>query len=54
MSAYQVFGVDGLPEVTAGAGLASLLPATGVRLADGDVLLVTSKVISKAEGRVLP
>ncbi|MEU1535335.1 coenzyme F420-0:L-glutamate ligase [Streptomyces fagopyri] len=53
MSAYQVFGVEGLPEVTAGDDLAALLLATGVGLADGDVLMVTSKVISKAEGRVM-
>lgn len=53
MTAYEVIGIAGLPEVTAGADLASLLLATGVGLADGDILLVTSKVISKAEGRVL-
>ncbi|MFF2999887.1 coenzyme F420-0:L-glutamate ligase [Streptomyces sp. NPDC057950] len=53
MNAYQVFGVEGLPEVTAGDDLAALLLATGVDLADGDVLLVTSKVISKAEGRMM-
>ncbi|MFJ8009978.1 coenzyme F420-0:L-glutamate ligase [Streptomyces fagopyri] len=53
MSGYQVFGVEGLPEVTAGDDLAALLLATGVDLADGDVLLVTSKVISKAEGRMV-
>lgn len=44
---------DGVPEVTAGDDLADhLLPL--VDLADGDVVLVTSKVVSKAEGRVLP
>lgn len=53
MNAYEVTGIPGLPEVTAGADLASLLLATGVGLADGDILLVTAKVISKAEGRVL-
>jgi coenzyme F420-0:L-glutamate ligase/coenzyme F420-1:gamma-L-glutamate ligase len=43
--------VDGLGEVTAGADLAAALVAA-VTLRDGDVLVVTSKVVSKAEGRV--
>jgi coenzyme F420-0:L-glutamate ligase/coenzyme F420-1:gamma-L-glutamate ligase len=43
--------VDGLGEVAAGDDLAASL-AAAVRLADGDVLVVTSKVVSKVEGRV--
>jgi coenzyme F420-0:L-glutamate ligase/coenzyme F420-1:gamma-L-glutamate ligase len=43
--------VDGLGEVTEGADLAGLL-AGAVELEDGDILVVTSKVVSKAEGRV--
>ena len=43
--------VDGLGEVTEGADLAGLL-AGAVALEDGDILVVTSKVVSKAEGRV--
>ncbi|MEV7431591.1 coenzyme F420-0:L-glutamate ligase [Nocardioides sp. NPDC092400] len=43
---------DGVGEVRAGDDLAALvLPL--VDLADGDVLVVTSKVVSKAEGRVV-
>ncbi|WP_166133238.1 coenzyme F420-0:L-glutamate ligase [Nocardioides ochotonae] len=42
---------DGLPEVRAGDDLVALLLPL-VDLADGDVLVVTSKVVSKAEGRV--
>ncbi|WNI15786.1 coenzyme F420-0:L-glutamate ligase [Actinacidiphila sp. ITFR-21] len=50
---YEVFGVPGIGEVQPGADLAKLIAATGVELADGDVLLVTSKIVSKAEGRIL-
>ena len=42
--------VTGVGEVREGADLAALLDAT--ELADGDVVVVTSKVVSKAEGRV--
>jgi coenzyme F420-0:L-glutamate ligase/coenzyme F420-1:gamma-L-glutamate ligase len=43
--------VDGIGEVTLGADLAALL-AGATTLEDGDILAVTSKVVSKAEGRV--
>ncbi len=43
--------VDGIGEVTEGADLAALL-RQAVELLDGDILVVTSKVVSKAEGRV--
>jgi coenzyme F420-0:L-glutamate ligase / coenzyme F420-1:gamma-L-glutamate ligase len=49
---YEVFAVPGIGEVQPGADLAKLIAATGVELADGDVLLVTSKIVSKAEGRL--
>jgi coenzyme F420-0:L-glutamate ligase/coenzyme F420-1:gamma-L-glutamate ligase len=53
-----VFAPDGVPEVRAGDDLAELLVAAlvadGASLLDGDVVVVTSKVVSKAEGRVLP
>ncbi len=51
-ASLQVRGVAGIGEVSAGADLAALLHAHG-GLRDGDVLVVTSKVVSKAEGRVL-
>jgi coenzyme F420-0:L-glutamate ligase / coenzyme F420-1:gamma-L-glutamate ligase len=41
------------PEVTVGADLGALV-AAGVELTDGDVVVITSKVVSKAEGRVQP
>jgi coenzyme F420-0:L-glutamate ligase/coenzyme F420-1:gamma-L-glutamate ligase len=49
--------VHGLPEITAGADLAGLIadvaPGLADGLADGDIVVVTSKVVSKAEGRVV-
>jgi coenzyme F420-0:L-glutamate ligase/coenzyme F420-1:gamma-L-glutamate ligase len=51
--AFSVTGVTGLPEITAGADLAGLIAAAAPDLADGDILVVTSKVVSKAEGRVI-
>ena len=44
--------VEGMPEVTEGADLAGLIAEAATGLADGDILLITSKIISKAEGRV--
>jgi coenzyme F420-0:L-glutamate ligase/coenzyme F420-1:gamma-L-glutamate ligase len=47
-----VWAPDGIGEVRPGDDLAEhLLTARGLTLADGDVVLVTSKVVSKAEGR---
>ncbi len=54
MPEYVVRGVTGLPEVRPGDDVAALLAAAVPDLADGDVLVVTSKVLSKAEGRVVP
>ncbi|WP_051858433.1 coenzyme F420-0:L-glutamate ligase [Streptomyces cellulosae] len=50
---YRVWAVPGLPEVQRGDDLAKLIAAAEPGLADGDVLLVTSKIVSKAEGRVI-
>lgn len=44
---------DGVGEVTQGADLARILVEALPDLADGDVVMVTSKVVSKAEGRVV-
>ncbi|WP_380279142.1 coenzyme F420-0:L-glutamate ligase [Kitasatospora purpeofusca] len=48
----QVLPVEGLPEIDADSDLAGLI-AKAAEYRDGDILLVTSKVVSKAEGRVL-
>ncbi|WP_265868997.1 coenzyme F420-0:L-glutamate ligase [Streptomyces sp. SKN60] len=54
---FEVWALDGLPEVAAGDDLAKLIASAtagpGAGLVDGDVLLVTSKIVSKAEGRVI-
>jgi len=50
---YRVLPVRGLPELRPGDDLAGLL-AAAVDLQDGDVLIVTSKVVSKVEGRLVP
>lgn len=49
----EITAVAGLPEITEGDDLAALIAAAAPALADGDVLAVTSKIISKAEGRVI-
>ena len=50
----EVWGVEGLPEVRPGDDLAGLVcSAVGHTLRDGDVLVVTSKVVAKAEGRLV-
>lgn len=48
MSRLEVFGIKGLPEVTAGDDLAALICSHG-QLRDGDVVVVTQKIVSKAE-----
>ena len=52
MPTVVVTAPDGVPEVGVGDDLADLLLPL-VDLADGDVVVVTSKVVSKAEGRVV-
>jgi coenzyme F420-0:L-glutamate ligase/coenzyme F420-1:gamma-L-glutamate ligase len=52
-SSFTVRAIGGLPEVEVGADLASLIAAADPDLADGDVVVVTSKVVSKAEGRLV-
>jgi coenzyme F420-0:L-glutamate ligase/coenzyme F420-1:gamma-L-glutamate ligase len=55
--ALQIFGVPGLPEIVPGSDLAAMIVAAaadaGTPLADGDVVVVTSKIVSKAEGRLV-
>ncbi len=57
MTSLQIFGVGGLPEIEPGADLAgSILRAAadeGHPIVDGDVVVVTSKIVSKAEGRTV-
>ncbi|MCZ7526861.1 MAG: coenzyme F420-0:L-glutamate ligase [Acidimicrobiia bacterium] len=57
-SALTVVPVEGIPEVRPGDNLAGLVAeaagAQGTPLGDGDCLVVTQKVVSKAEGRLVP
>ncbi|MEU6089287.1 coenzyme F420-0:L-glutamate ligase [Streptomyces sp. NPDC047085] len=48
-----MWALSGIPEVQQGDDLAKLIAAAEPALADGDVLLVTSKIVSKAEGRIV-
>ncbi len=53
----RAVGIEGLPEVRAGDDLAAQImdaaAAQGTTIEDGDVVVVTQKIVSKAEGRVL-
>lgn len=54
-----VFAPDGIGDVAAGTDLAELVHGAVAAdpagpLADGDILVVTSKIVSKAEGRTAP
>lgn len=56
MSSFSGWGVEGIPEIAAGDDLAAIIArAVGSDgaspLEDGDILVVTSKIVSKAEGR---
>ena len=50
MTHLEAWGVEGIGEITEGTDLGAVL--CGLPLQHGDVVLVTSKVVSKAEGRV--
>jgi coenzyme F420-0:L-glutamate ligase / coenzyme F420-1:gamma-L-glutamate ligase len=54
MTELTIRPVPGLPDVRPGDDLAALISAAAPWLADGDVLVVTSKIVSKAEGRLVP
>lgn len=52
----EVLALDPLPEVSEGDGLGALIAGaaarTGLELADGDIVVVSHKVVSKSEGRI--
>jgi coenzyme F420-0:L-glutamate ligase / coenzyme F420-1:gamma-L-glutamate ligase len=48
----QIFPVEGIPEIEAGDDLAAMIAAR-VTLCASDVVVVTQKVVSKSEGRVV-
>jgi coenzyme F420-0:L-glutamate ligase/coenzyme F420-1:gamma-L-glutamate ligase len=57
VSRIELIPLEGIPEVRPGDDLGALIAAavsaSGIALEDGDVLVVTQKVVSKAEGRVV-
>lgn len=54
---YEVIGIEGLPEIRLGDDLARFLTdasiAQGTPLAAGDLLVVSQKIVSKTEGRIV-
>ncbi len=58
---FSVFAVEGIPEIEAGMDLGELIgnalsasrPEPVERLHHGDILVVSSKIVSKAEGRIV-
>ncbi|HEV8440874.1 MAG TPA: coenzyme F420-0:L-glutamate ligase [Methylomirabilota bacterium] len=54
---YEVIGVEGLPEVSRGDDLGHLIAgasaAQGTPLEDRDLVVVSQKIVSKSEGRVV-
>jgi len=57
MAEVRIIGLEGMPEVRAGDDLPAMIVAaareTGATIEDGDVLVVTQKIVSKAEGRIV-
>jgi len=57
MKRLELFGVESIGEISAGASLGQLIVEAGARqgieLADDDVLVVAQKIVSKAEGRMV-
>ena len=57
MSAVSIYPIGGLPEIVIGASLPDLiadaLTRLGMSFEAGDVVVITQKVVSKAEGRVV-
>jgi coenzyme F420-0:L-glutamate ligase/coenzyme F420-1:gamma-L-glutamate ligase len=53
-AAVNVLPVTDLPEFRPGDDLAAAIAASAPWLRDGDVVVVTSKVVSKCEGRIVP
>jgi coenzyme F420-0:L-glutamate ligase/coenzyme F420-1:gamma-L-glutamate ligase len=49
----EILAIPGLPEFRPGDDLAAAITTAAPWLADGDVLVVTSKIVSKVEGRLV-
>jgi coenzyme F420-0:L-glutamate ligase/coenzyme F420-1:gamma-L-glutamate ligase len=57
VSEIRIIGLEGIPEIHAGDDLPAMIVMaardSGATIEDGDVLVVTQKVVSKAEGRIV-
>lgn len=58
MSRLEIFGIEGIGEVVPGDDLASIIhgcarAGNGTQLVDGDIVVVTQKIVSKAEDRLV-
>ena len=55
---FEVIGITGIGEIVAGDGLPDIIVsaarAQGTAIEDGDILVVTQKVVSKAGGQDRP
>jgi coenzyme F420-0:L-glutamate ligase/coenzyme F420-1:gamma-L-glutamate ligase len=59
MSRMEVFGIDGIAEIVPGDDLAGIIATAAsqsvdTHLVNGDVVVVTQKIVSKAENRLVP
>ena len=63
MGRLEIFGIEGIPQIARGDDLAGIIAEAVTRsasslpgnaLRDGDVVVVASKIVSKAEGRLEP
>ena len=52
MSAVSILGITNLPEIKPGHDLVALLRESEPKIQTGDILVVTQKVVSKAENRL--
>jgi coenzyme F420-0:L-glutamate ligase/coenzyme F420-1:gamma-L-glutamate ligase len=52
-TAVEILPVGGLPEFRPGDDLGAAISAAAPWLRDGDVVVITSKVVSKCEGRIV-
>jgi coenzyme F420-0:L-glutamate ligase/coenzyme F420-1:gamma-L-glutamate ligase len=56
MNSIAIHPISGIPEITPGDDLASMIvdaaQSTGVTIIDRDIVVVTHKVVSKAEGQI--
>ncbi len=54
MNGIQVLPITGIPEISSGDDLADvLISLSSLNLENGDILVVTHKIVAKAEGRIV-